>query len=270
VPRFPVEVRWETTTLLSAPSPLRAVANNVSTAFRLFLTESDSIAYNALEPFGIFYRACLVLGAAGVGLIVLRHELSLNNSLLLLWVGAAACVGLLSSVNINRFNIIFIPMLLFGAYAIRVLLAWNRLLGFLALVALLAAFGAFTLTYHGRSYRAVANQKFQNGVIPALLYAQRESDGPICVTDKINMPYIYALFTDGGSLVDYRASVQYVEPDEPLRRVASFGKYVFGVPRCRSLVDATYVLRADEIPPRLGNRYAYEFFENFVVYYPSP
>jgi hypothetical protein len=205
----------------------------------------------------------------GIALIVIRRDWSLNSRLLLLWVGTAACVGLLSSVNINRFNVIFIPMLVLGAYAITALLGWNRWLGSIALLVLLGAFCVFTLAYHGSSYRGIADYKFQNGMIPALLYAQRHSNGHICITDETNMPYIYALFTDAGSLVDYRVSVQYVDPAEPLRRVASFGNYVFGVPRCRNLVDATYVLRTDEIPPRLGSRYAYEFFDNFVVYYPS-
>ncbi|HET6845737.1 MAG TPA: glycosyltransferase family 39 protein [Anaerolineales bacterium] len=270
VPRFPVDVRWATMTLLSAPSPLRAATNNASTAFGLFLTESDSIAYNALNPYGIFYRACLILAIAGLALIVIRRDWSLNSRLLLLWVGTAACVGLLSSVNINRFNIIFIPMLVLGAYAITALQVWNRWLGSIVLLTLLGAFCTFTLAYHGSGYRGIADYKFQNGIIPALLYAQRHSNGQICITDETNMPYIYALFTDAGSLADYRASVQYVDPTEPLRRVASFGKYVFGLPRCRPLTDATYVLRADEIPPKIGNRYAYEFFDSFVVYYPAP
>jgi hypothetical protein len=56
----------------------------------------------------------------------------------------------------------------------------------------------------------------------------------------------------------------------PLRQVASYGRYTFGTERCSAGLAYTYVLAADEIPPRLGNRYQYEFFDNYVVYYAKP
>ncbi len=145
----------------------------------------------------------------------------------------------------------------------------HRALGPLTTLGLLAAFSAFTLAYHGESYRKLADFKFQNGLISALDRAQGHTAGPICVTDKINMPYIYALFTDPLEPAKFLDSVKYVDPEEPLRRVASFGRYTFGVKGCAVLKDPTYVLTAQETPPRLGNRYSYEFFDNFVVYAPN-
>jgi hypothetical protein len=270
VPRFPVAVRWESTTLFGAPNFFGALINNIATAIKLLATESDSISYNVVDPYGFFYRIGLVLALAGLVLILRSQELHPESQLLLLWLGAAACVGPLNAVNINRFNIIFIPMIILGAYALHQLQARYRPLGRIVVLALLIAFAAFTVSYHGSHYRAIANVKFQNGVLPALLYAQGHADGLICVTDQINMPYIYALFMETTSPADFQTSVQYVDPTEPLRRVASFGRYVFGIARCRNLAQATYIIRTDETRPRLGNRYTYEFFDNFVVYSPIP
>jgi hypothetical protein len=268
-PRFPVEVRWESTTLLGASNMVDALATNITTAFRLLLAESDGISYNVVEPFGIFYRCGFLLALAGLALIVAKRERHLEVSLLLLWLAAAACVALLSAVNINRFNIIFIPLVMLGARALGHLQSMSRLIAYGIVFVLLAAFGAFTIAYHGEEYRGVANFKFQNGLIPALISAQSGSTGTICVTDKINMPYIYALFAEQTNPSDFLASVKYVDPAEPLRRVASFGRYVFGVAQCSGGADTTYVLAAAETPPRLGNRYAYEFFDNFIVYTPA-
>ena len=268
VPRFPVAVRWESATLLGAPELAEGLFTNVFTALRLLITESDAISYNVVEPFGIFYRCTLLLAIAGVIIILTKQEWRLESALLLLWVGAAACVAPLSAVNINRFNIIFLPLIMLGARALCQLQPLHRALGPLTVSALLAAFSAFTLSYHGNAYRSVADFKFQNGLIPALYWTEGHAEGPICVTDKINMPYIYALFTDPTSPVDFQASVKYIDPTEPLRRVASYGRYTFGTAHCPDLENTTYVLTGQEIPPRMGNRYAYEFFDNFVVYSP--
>ena len=267
-PRFPVAVRWESTTLLGSPNLLVGLSANVTTALRLLVTESDGISYNVVEPFGVFYRCALLLALAGVLLILTRRQWHLETALLLLWLGTAACVGLVSAVNINRFNIIFIPLIILGARALHELQAMHRALGPITALTLLAAFSAFTLSYHGEAYRNVADFKFQNGLIPALYWAEERAAGPICVTDKINMPYIYALFSNPTTPNEFQASVRYTDPTEPLRKVASFGRYAFGTSRCVGLENTTFVLTTQETPPRMGNRYGYEFFDNFVVYSP--
>jgi 4-amino-4-deoxy-L-arabinose transferase-like glycosyltransferase len=268
VPQFPVAVRWESTTLIGAPNVVQALGENIATAIRLLATESDTISYNAVEPFGVFYHLGLALAVGGTALIVARREWNLHSELLLMWLAAAACVGILSAVNINRYNIIFIPLIIVGARALHEFQGIHRSMVPLTVLGLLAAFFAFTITYHGAGYRRIADFKFQNGLIPAFLFAQAHSAGTICVTDKINMPYIYALFTEPMSPSTYQASVTYVDPAEPLRRVASYGRYVFGSARCPDLEDTAFVLTGQETAPRMGNRYAYEFFDNFVVYTP--
>ena len=267
-PRFPVAVRWELATLLGTPDFAEGLRGNITTAVRLLVTESDAIPYNVVAPYGIFYGCTLLLALGGVILVFTRDEWHLESALLLLWVGAAACVAVLSAVNINRFNILFLPLIILGARALASLQGLHRVLGPLMVLAMLIAFSAFTLAYHGEDYRRVADFKFQNGLIPALYWAEGHTSGPICVTDKINMPYIYALFTDPTSPAEFLGSVQYIDPTEPLRRVAAFDRYTFGTPRCIGLENTTYVLTGQETPPRMGNRYAYEFFDNFVVYSP--
>ena len=269
VPRLPVTPRWETITLLGAADLPSALLTNLKASAKLLLTKSDSLTYNVVEPYGIFYHLTLVLTIAGLVLVLRRGDLSLELQLLLWWLAAAASVGLLNPANINRLNILWIPMLMLGAHALEQAQFLHRAVKWLSILGLLAAFVMFNLAYHGAAHRDVANFKFQNGVIPALLRAQQQAPGKICVTDEINMPYIYALLTDPISPAAFQATAKFVDPSEPLRKVASFGRYVFGVSGCRGLEAATYVLRADDTPPRLGNRYSYEFFGNFVVYLPT-
>ena len=271
IPRFPVAARWETTTLIGAQDRFAALTANIWTGLRLLTVESDGILYNVVDPFGYFYRVGLVLAVAGLILLVMRssHTFQFEILLLLAWLASASVVAILQEVNINRFNIIFLPLLILGAYALDWVRSQHHALYSLFVFVLAAAFLAFTVAYHGGAYRRQANSKFQNGLLDALRYARSLTDGQLCVTDKINMPYIYALFVEQTSPAQFQASAQYVDEAESLRRVASFDRYTFGSKTCKPPTEYTFILRADEIPPRLGNRYSYEFFDNFVVYYPT-
>jgi hypothetical protein len=271
IPRFPVAVRWQTTTLLGTADPVGALFANLRTGAFLLASESDGIVYNVVEPFGYLYHVGLVLGAGGVFLLLTSRDRTMpsNRMLMLAWVAAAAVVPVLQSVNINRLNILFPAIVILGGYLISTWVARYRFLGPTFALALGAAFIAFTAAYHGDDFRSQADLKFQTGILPALRFAGVVTNGRICVTDKINMPYIYALFVQRPSPADFLSTVRYVDPTEPLRQVASFGRYTFGVRQCPAEQDSTYVVRDDEIPPRVGNRYEYKFFDRFVVYYPK-
>jgi hypothetical protein len=271
IPRLPVQARYEAATVISQGNLLAAMAANLWAGLRLLAGESDGLIYNVVDPFGVFYRVCLPLAVAGIVLLSyeFRRKMRIEPQLLLAWIGAALVLAILQPVNINRFNVIFMPLLLCSAYA----LGWlgNRLGAALSasVLLLLVAFTAFTLAYHGGSYRQQIGQKFHDGLLPALRYAESHADTTVCVTDELNMPYIFALFSGHTSPADYIGTVAYVDAQAPFRQVVSFDRYVFGAQNCAGRAAATYVLTSDEIPPRFGNRYAYEFFGNFVVYYPK-
>jgi len=271
IPRLPVQARYEAATVIGQGNLLAGMAANLWAALRLLAAESDGLIYNVVDPFGIFYRVCLPLASVGVVLLSYesRRKMRIEHQLLMAWIGAALVLAILQPVNINRFNIIFMPLLLCSACAV----GWlgNRFRPALpaSVLLLLVAFAAFTLDYHGTSYRQQISQKFHDGLLPALRYAESKADTTVCVTDEINMPYIFALFSGHTSPADYLGTVRYVDAQAPFRQVVSFDRYVIGTQNCAGRTAVTYVLTTDEIPPRFGNRYSYEFFGNFVVYYPK-
>jgi 4-amino-4-deoxy-L-arabinose transferase-like glycosyltransferase len=270
IPRFPVEARYEAATIFGTPELLATVLVNLMTAARLLVTETDGLAYNVVEPYGVFYRLSLPLAALGILLMIraASQKPSLETQLLWGWLAAACSVSIFQSVNINRFNIVYPALLLCCAYALIWLESRGR--GALpgALVLLSLAFAGFTAAYHGDSYRRLAEWKFNAGLLPALGLANSLQTERVCVTDKVTMPYIFALFSAPTDSAVFIETVEYMQPPEPLRRVTAFGRYTFGTHNCSGGESVTYVLAADEIPPRLGNRFQYAFFDNFVVYYP--
>ncbi|MGE5074153.1 MAG: hypothetical protein ACM3MF_12050, partial [Anaerolineae bacterium] len=131
----------------------------------------------------------------------------------------------------------------------------------------LAAFTWFTIVYHGQGYRSMIDRKFHLGLLPAMQYASGLTTGPICVTGKIDQPYIYALFAEKPDPHSVAASLRYADVPGDIRTVQSVTRYTFGTRNCAAGEPQVYVLTADEIPPQLGKRYDYRFFDQFVVYY---
>ena len=270
IPNLPVSARYESATLLDASHPLQELSQNLRTAASMLVRETDGLLYNVVDPFGVFYRISLLLGALGLAAMIvsLKNGPDLGIQLLWAWLGASFVVPLFQAVNINRFNIVFMPLLLCGAFA---LLWLGRHRGpWLAasIGVLLVAFAAFTAVYHGDAYRRQADWKFNYGLLSALHSVRESGAARVCVTDKITMPYVFVLFEAPIDPAEFLRTVQYVDPTEPLRRVRSFGRYTFGTRYCLADEPYTYVLTASELTPPLGHRYDYTFFDNFVVYSP--
>jgi 4-amino-4-deoxy-L-arabinose transferase-like glycosyltransferase len=271
IPRLPAEARYQAATVIGQGEALQGIAVNLWTGLKLLATESDGLIYNVLDPFGYFYRVGLPLALLGIGLLAFdfKGARRVEHRLLISWMGAALVLLILQPVNINRFNIAFMPLLILAALAVAWLGSRFPSVTVTSVILLLLAFAGFSAAYHGASYRQQIGYKFHEGLLPALAFAESQVDTSLCVTDEINMPYVFALFSGHTSPAEFVGSVSYVDAQAPFREVVSFGRYVFGTQHCTGGQGYTYLLTTQEIPPRLGNRYLYEFFDNFVVYYPK-
>jgi len=240
IPRYPVQARYQTLTPISNTESirqfLRDLKHNLHTLFSLLLNQDDGLIANTVSPFGYFYRYTFPLAIIG-GIMALYWRKSNNRMgrlLLLGWLAASVLIGLLIQININRINLIFIPLFLCMAFPLEWLWKHLKALFILSIITLLVAFSFFTYTYHGAEYRHQADGTFFTGLLPALDFARQEGNNPICVTDKVNMPYIFALFSEKMDPKLYLNNIRY---ESNSRQVISLGRYTFGENNCsRSLL----------------------------------
>lgn len=272
IPRFPVTPRYETQTLLRPSDPTQTFVGNLETAGSLLWTQSDGFVQNTVEPYGYFYKITLPLGVAGIFILadgIRRHIHAWEAALLLAWLGSALVLAGLLAVNVNQFNIIFIPLIASIAVALHWLGERVPIIFPLSLIALAAGFIGFNLDYHGAAYRPAADLEFRTGILPALQYAEQTTTGPICV-GQASGQYIYVLYLDHPNPAVFLPQLTFDDPQSTTRNVISLGRYSFGTENCTGRTDWTYVLSAGDHVPRLGNRYEYRFFDNYVVYFPRP
>jgi len=155
VPRLPIEARYETLSALSSSSPASAFIMNSRALLMLLVRQTDDLVWNTVPQFGYFYGVTLpIVLIGGVQLLAAcrKHRLP-EHALLIVWLGVGLVIGMLQPVNINRLNILFIPLLLLMALPIVWLAERSRIALGAAVGILLIGFAAFTLVYHGPQFR---------------------------------------------------------------------------------------------------------------------
>src|SRR5271157_3626392 len=267
IPHLPTIPRYESQSAVFGNQIISATLTNIIILMKLLITQSDGLAYNVVDPFGYFYTITFPLAIIGIGLLIYSYK-TYQAKLLLAWLVAALISGVIEPVNINRINIVFIPLILCIAACVLWATKTNKVYFSLVVAGFCIGFVCFMAVYHGAGYREEANQKFFTGILPALDFARQfNNDSPICVTDKFNMPYIFALFSEKTNPAGYLATVKYIDPQAPFRQVRSFGRYTFGIKNCEQNPKAIFILLADEKRPQLIKRYKTKNFSNFMLYY---
>jgi 4-amino-4-deoxy-L-arabinose transferase-like glycosyltransferase len=269
IPRLPGNERWTEVSIISENRQNQSLVGNMVGLASLLWSGSDGLASNSVEPYGYFYPYIVLVALLGLFMLLKYRtvETTPDRLLLISWFAAAIVVGIMQHpVNLNRINLVFIPLILF----IAVVLAWlekNQKIAFIiSICALLVGFVFFNRDYHSEAYRQSTRKIFYADLIPALIFARDVGRGPICVTGEIGQPYIFALFAekmDPGRFID---SVVYQEGQ--LDEVLSFGRYTFGIENCSQDNATIYVLSGGRSPDEtIGRRTI--LFKDFQVLFPK-
>ena len=270
IPRLLALPRWETVSAAREGGLLPNLTQGVERFVRLLWVQEDGFIVNTVPPYGYFYTYTLPLAVLGAVLLIpFRGTNKLVERWLLgAWLIAAILVGVLQEANINRVNLIFIP-LLFCIAAVLVWIAEHTKIGLvIAVSTFLIAFAFFTRAYHGPEYRATMDNEFASGLTQAVDFAARQGDNPICIPKIVHQSYIYVLFSQQLNPADYLPTIKYNNPRAIARQVLHLGRYSFGAKQCPDDTRTIYII-SSEAPPQNGVVYNAQTFGNFTVYVPN-
>jgi hypothetical protein len=270
IPRLPTQARYEFMAAIFSADPLSIFKNNMIAAIQLIMGKSDGLPWNELTNYQYFYARAYILSFVGAVLLIPSWGMRSQKEkwLMLSWLAAAFCIGLMQPVNVNRFNLIFIPLIFCAAVCVFCLLAYARPFSLILLVPFVAAFILFNRDYHGIEYRQSIGKEFFDGLLPALEFTRSMDNHPVCVTGSVNQPYIYVLFLEKKNPADYIDHLIYNQPDSSFRTVLFYGRYSFGDPLCLRQPDAVSILSSGESMDT-ASAYESKTFGNFIVYYPK-
>lgn len=189
----------------------------------LLITQSDGFHYNALPVSGLYYFFGLPLAAAGFLQSVKDRACPKELAVRLALYVACLCACFIS-VNINRVNMVWLPLLYFQAVGLEWLLCYlDGKWSLVPIVGILLCFALFLADY-GVGLDAPSNLE---GLNDAIACAETVSDGDIYITDSLPASYIYVLFLRQIPPADFADTVVYSNPGSAFQNVTAFGRYSF-------------------------------------------
>jgi len=265
IPRLSGVPRYQSISTLVGGNGPGALWTNVRAFWHLLVSGNDGLIWNAVPGFPYLYRFGLVFVGLGLAVTLGRKRFSLSETefLFVAWLVAGVAVAASETVNINRINVIFLPLIYFAAVGIRAL-ASSRLLMAIVIAYYCVSFGQFADRYFG-TYRAEASTAFFDHFGDAVDTAASATSGPICITERVNEPYIFVLFYRKTDPHVFTETVTYENPGAEFENVASFDRFTFGLNRCDPTSTQGYVADQDEASQIDQARFSTQQIGRYIV-----
>ena len=207
---------------------VKAAAENFRAFLDILRRGADGLAWNAVDFWhgGIFYFFGLPTAVLGIVRTVLaRKDREAEAPMRFALLSAPLCAFLIR-VNVNRINMIWLPLVYFSAVGCDWLFGLLRRWSAAALAGMLVCFflflGAYTAGLGG-----AGNVNFFPGLGDAIRTAEATGAETVYITNKVNQPYIFALFYTETPPEEFAASVVYRNPNGAFRQVERFDGFEF-------------------------------------------
>ena len=252
------ETRQSATSVLGGGG-LAVLRENLRAFLAMLITQSDGLPYNCgPRGGGIFYIFGLPLAVIGLGTYFASPKSERRDAPML----AALCTGCacapLIDVNINRLNMLWLPLIYFaglGLYQLAALLKkWIAVPALCVLAAFAVFFSAYAGDFGGDGYTG----NFP-GLGDAIEYVEARSPESAFISYYVNQPYIFVLFYTETPPQEFIDTAEYLNPGGDFRWVRSFGVWRFGL--AEEAGGEYLILHGSEV----GERHVLARFGEYVV-----
>ncbi|MBR1497716.1 MAG: glycosyltransferase family 39 protein [Oscillospiraceae bacterium] len=227
---------------------------NFRELLRILWKQNDGLIWNALPLWkgGLFYFFGLPAAVAGFfASLFLRKDHPEEAPLRAALLCALLCAFLIRC-NINRVNMLWLPMVYFSALGVWPLLSRQGKLAALPALGVAACALVFCYSYV-LAFGGEGNPNFFPGLGGAIRAAEALGAERVYVTDYVNQPYSFVLFYTAPPPEEFIETVEYHDPRAAFRRVERFGGWEFEDPAgCGLLVLHAGEAGAREILARSG------------------
>lgn len=269
IPHLPSPPRHETDIAIFQTNTLHALSANLLEMAKVLILQNDGFLINSTK-FGYLYVLTFPFIILGAYFFLTSPQKLTETKLVLMWLISALVIGIFVEATFNRLNLAFIPLFIFCAAFIDWLNKKNKIAFIFSIALFLAGFLSFTYYYHNSDYKNQADRWYFTGLLSALNYAKDSNSGAICVTtNKINMPYIFVLFSEKMDSSVGPNKVLYIDSQSQFRSAKSVGRYMFGLENCPVNFKTTYVLFFTESLPIASNKFKVRSFGLYTVYTPK-
>jgi 4-amino-4-deoxy-L-arabinose transferase-like glycosyltransferase len=242
---------------------------NFLTLAKILFLHTDELIYNSIPPYGFLFPGAILLALVGAFLAAGRiRQKNIGPWAFGVWLAVSFIVGIIQPPNVMRINILFIPLILCVAAALDWIIRDRKILVVPVSLVLMSYAILFWRDYTGPDYRGAVGWNFNDGLIPAIQSTMEVPQTPVCITNELNMPYIYVELADFRNPKDYLSTIQYEDPNAKFRIVIHMDRYSFGMQNCALNGSTIYILKNDQKLPLDESLFTIRTFGDYVVYYP--
>lgn len=226
IPKLEVNRFQEITSVFSS-NFLAQSMHNFTESIKMLITQNDNLPWNAIKPYGTIYLFSSVFTIIGLVASTRRKNRRPYEFLIHLWFIIGILLTFICEPNINRLNIVMIPIIFYTVRGIEeVIPNKNKIIPVGITIMYLISFGFFLVDYSQEN--ADEYYTFEQNLQEPLAYLKEQaekSERTIYITNKIKEPYIYVLFYTQYSTDEFVRTVTYANPKAEFRQVTSFGQY---------------------------------------------
>ena len=157
------------------------------------------------------------------------------------WFIAAFMLTFICKPNINRMNILYIPLIYYtavGIYEIVTTVKWTQ---YVLVLIYLGSFIGFQIKYYQTDF--TETYTFYDGIENIIKYTDTIDAKKIYFQYAFKEPYIYILFYNKENTKEFVTTVKYKSEDKGFDSVTSFKNYIFSLPKSlNENEDAAYVM----------------------------
>jgi asparagine N-glycosylation enzyme membrane subunit Stt3 len=225
-----------------------SIKNNLNAFINLVIRQNGSLT-DSLPPYGFIYPIGMPLALIGLVIISKKQRITTfeKSTFVLLWLFLAFILCLLAGASGHRLNIVFFPLIILAsAGALFVKDRIHPYLFYLMTILFLLFFASFTHAYF-TEYPAKASPVFFESFDEAIAYATSATKGQICITNTVNMPYIYLLFHEKTDPNKFMETVEYYDTAAMWQWVKKYDRYYFGPEGCKlATAPEVYIFHESE------------------------
>ena len=242
--------RYEQVTSLFSENFLQNSISNFIGALKVLFLQYDELDWNALYGFGTTYLFSIFFFMIGL-LITFSKK---NKKIEITYSHVFAICFIISILlmfvcepNINRLNIIFIPIIYYTVLGIYFMINHSKkIINYLTILVYCISFCLFIPAYFSQDWNEYFT--FESDLEEVVEYVSNLNVDKIYITNKIKEPYIYVLFYSEYPPYEFYQTVEYQNPNVGLRQVKHFGNYYFENISSISLenLSCAYVIKKED------------------------
>ncbi|MEG1805627.1 MAG: glycosyltransferase family 39 protein [Clostridia bacterium] len=203
----------------------KTVWTNIVNGLKLLVVQTDTLPWNSMQFFGTTCVATLPFLVLGIVRSFLKKDIC--DSVFSAWLVTSLIIMAFVDANINRLNVIWIPMIYFVGKGMLFLIEMFPKIKIAILASVVCLGIAFSGYYFGNEYQNYMSYCFNDGYLNAIEYVENKKCEDIVVTNGMESPYITVLFQTQMSSEQYLESREIWNEHGAFEQVSKLGKYSF-------------------------------------------